>query len=176
MARPSRKHSSRLISSLFFAFFLFIALIALCPPAVSAAEDKKAEYGAVIGIGTSFFLFLPPSLLFQSLIWFLFRLGNNVRGVHRALTLTLLTSFFFASQLFLCCVRVFVSDLWICPLTTFSPLFSVQRGGRVEIIANDQGHRITPSWVAFTDEERLYVLPFLFFQHSTSYLPRNQDR
>lgn len=31
----------------------------------------------------------------------------------------------------------------------------VQRGGRVEIIANDQGHRITPSWVAFSDEERL---------------------
>ncbi|GJJ12012.1 hypothetical protein Clacol_006250 [Clathrus columnatus] len=32
---------------------------------------------------------------------------------------------------------------------------TVQRGGRVEIIANDQGHRITPSWVSFTDDERL---------------------
>ncbi|KAJ7124957.1 heat shock protein 70 [Mycena epipterygia] len=32
---------------------------------------------------------------------------------------------------------------------------SVQRGGRVEIIANDQGHRITPSWVSFTENERL---------------------
>jgi heat shock protein 5 len=28
-------------------------------------------------------------------------------------------------------------------------------GGRVEIIANDQGHRITPSWVSFGDGERL---------------------
>jgi endoplasmic reticulum chaperone BiP len=37
----------------------------------------------------------------------------------------------------------------------FAIFYSVQRGGRVEIIANDQGHRITPSWVSFTDEERL---------------------
>ena len=54
MARPSRKHSSRLLSSLSFAFLLFIALIALCPPAVSA-EDKKSEYGTVIGIGMCLF-------------------------------------------------------------------------------------------------------------------------
>lgn len=29
------------------------------------------------------------------------------------------------------------------------------KDGRVDIIANDQGNRITPSWVAFNDEERL---------------------
>lgn len=27
--------------------------------------------------------------------------------------------------------------------------------GKVEILPNDQGNRITPSYVAFTDEERL---------------------
>ena len=31
----------------------------------------------------------------------------------------------------------------------------VWQNDRVEIIANDQGHRITPSWVSFTDDERL---------------------
>ena len=111
MSRPSRKHSSRLLSSLSFAFFLFIALIFLCPPAVSA-QDKKSEYGTVIGIGMSFFL---SFFLSVSLIWFIFRFGNNVRGVQCALILTLLTSLLVAVQLLMCCVRVFVSDLWICP-------------------------------------------------------------
>lgn len=32
---------------------------------------------------------------------------------------------------------------------------SIQQKGHVDIIANDQGHRITPSWVSFTDDERL---------------------
>jgi heat shock protein 5 len=31
----------------------------------------------------------------------------------------------------------------------------IQRGGRVEIITNDQGNRITPSYVGFVEDERL---------------------
>ena len=38
--------------------------------------------------------------------------------------------------------------------TTFSCI-AVYRRGRVEVITNDQGQRVTPSYVAFSGDERL---------------------
>lgn len=49
--------------------------------------------------------------------------------------------------------------------TTYS-VVAVSRNGVVEIIANDYGSRTTPSYVAFTDTERLVGEGALFQAHN----------
>ena len=108
---------------------LFFALVAvLCLAPVARASDAHPEYGHVIGIGT-----YPDARTWNA--------GAN--SVHR-----------FGNNILLRWVRV---GGRVCAGSTDTYPTSVTQGGRVEIIANDQGHRITPSWVSFTEDERLCV-------------------
>ena len=49
--RPTRRQSRNLLGSMSLAFFAVLALVLLCPVAVNANEDKRPDYGTVIGIG-----------------------------------------------------------------------------------------------------------------------------
>ena len=49
--RLTRRQSQTLIDSMSLVFFTIFALILLCPVAINADEDKKSEFGTVIGIG-----------------------------------------------------------------------------------------------------------------------------
>ena len=124
---------------------------------------------ALVRIPPSFFFFfsLALSLFRLSNVVHLFpRFGNNVRVSMLSVASYLANH---GSLLPLCVPVIHVLRthfLFMLSYTPFSDAFlpshSVQRGGRVEIIANDQGHRITPSWVAFTDDERMCVLLSVF--------------
>ena len=50
-ARPAPSRAHTLTSTLFFSLLALVAILALCPVAVGADEDKKSEFGTVIGIG-----------------------------------------------------------------------------------------------------------------------------
>lgn len=51
--RPTRSQSRRVVSSVSLLLLALVAILCLCPVAVNADEDKRAEYGTVIGIGES---------------------------------------------------------------------------------------------------------------------------
>ena len=52
-SRPSLSRARSLVSTLSLAFIALVSILALCPVSVKADEDKRSEYGTVIGIGKS---------------------------------------------------------------------------------------------------------------------------
>lgn len=136
LCRRPKKQNYRpmLLSSLgVFAMCLF-ALLCFMPVASARANSREEDYGHVIGIG-KIIMFLTEHL-------------------GRVLTLK---CFRFGNYVLLCRVGNPQNTILVSRLTLFSLRSVIQSNGRVEIIANDQGNRITPSWVSFTDTERLYV-------------------
>ena len=51
VCRPTMKQSRNLLASISLVLFTIFALILIAPVAVNADEDKKSEFGVVIGIG-----------------------------------------------------------------------------------------------------------------------------
>lgn len=51
MARPTRKQSRRLLSSLSIIFLAFLALLFLCPVGVQGRTEAEKVEGHIIGIG-----------------------------------------------------------------------------------------------------------------------------
>jgi len=61
---PTRRQSRSLLGSMSLVLFTIFALILLCPVAVNADEDKKSEFGTVIGIGR--YMPAPTSFVFTN--------------------------------------------------------------------------------------------------------------
>lgn len=118
--RSTRRQSRNLLGSVSFVLFTAFALLLICPVAVNADEEQKARvlhchWNRSVYISTSFFGFTELYEVLQILLPLTLVLGQ---------------------------LSPPLSMRWKFRLTDVD---SVQRGGRVEIIANDQNHHITPS-------------------------------
>jgi len=125
--RPTRRQSRNLLGSMSLVFFTIFALILLCPVAVNAAdEDKKSEFGTVIGIGQYMpahfsFMFTATDNVLQILVPLIHVSGEppQPRSMMWQFRLTGLTAFNVVDELrSLPTTRVIVLLLHGCPSLT----------------------------------------------------------